>query len=58
MVNGHPLIKEKPKSVFRRKAPVPPINRKIPRPEGTRDMLLEMGPKKFAQHILDEKNYC
>ncbi len=55
MVNGHPLIKEKPKSVFRRKAPVPPINRKIPRPEGTRDMLLEMGPAKFAQHILGEK---
>ena len=55
MVNGHPLIKETPKSVCRRKAPVPTIDRKNPRPKGSRDLLLEMGPKKFAQYILKEK---
>ena len=55
MVNGHPLIKEMPKSVCRRKAPVPTIDRKNPRPKGSRDLLLEMGPKKFAQYILKEK---
>ncbi|MDN3510926.1 MAG: pyruvate carboxylase [Candidatus Jettenia sp.] len=55
LVNGHTLIKEIPKSVCRRKAPVPPVDRKNPRPKGSRDLLLEIGPKKFAQHILREK---
>ncbi|NUN22721.1 MAG: pyruvate carboxylase [Candidatus Jettenia caeni] len=55
LVNGHTLIKEIPKSVCRRKAPVPAVDRKNPRPKGSRDLLLEMGPKKFAQHILREK---
>ncbi len=55
LVNGHPLIKEIPKPLCRRKAPVPAIDRKIPRPKGTRDLLLEMGPDKFAQHIIREK---
>ncbi|CAG0945961.1 partial pyruvate carboxylase, partial [Anaerolineae bacterium] len=54
-VNGHPLIKETPKSLCRRKAPVPLVDRKIPRPKGTRDLLMEMGPKKFVQHVLKEK---
>ncbi|TLD41691.1 MAG: Pyruvate carboxylase [Candidatus Jettenia ecosi] len=55
LVNGHTLIKEIPKSVCRRKAPVPSVDRKNPRPKGSRDLLLEMGPKKFTQHILREK---
>ncbi|MDQ1274151.1 MAG: pyruvate carboxylase [Planctomycetota bacterium] len=55
MVNGHPLIKEIPKSLCRRNAPVPVVDRKIPRPKGTRDLLMEMGPKKFAQYVLKEK---
>lgn len=55
MVNGHPLIKEMPKSVCRRNAPVPAVDPNNPRPKGSRDLLLEMGPKKFAQYILKEK---
>jgi pyruvate carboxylase len=55
LINGHPLIKEAPKSICRRKAPVPVIDRKNPRPKGSRDLLLEMGPEKFARHILKEK---
>lgn len=55
LVNGHPLIKEIPKSICRRKAPVPAADRKNPRPKGSRDLLLEMGPKKFAQYIIEEK---
>ncbi|MEP9409997.1 MAG: pyruvate carboxylase [Candidatus Brocadia sp.] len=55
LVNGHPLIKEMPNSIYRRKAPVPSIDLKKPRPMGSRDLLLEMGPKKFAQHIIQEK---
>lgn len=55
LVNGHPLIKEMPKSICRRKAPVPAVDRKNPRPRGYRDLLLEMGPKKFSQYILQGK---
>lgn len=55
LINGHPLIKEMPKSICRRKAPVPAVNRKDPRPKGSRDLFLEMGPEKFARHILKEK---
>lgn len=55
LVNGHPLIKEVPKTIYRREAPVPAVDRKIDRPKGSRDFLLEMGPAKFAQHILKEK---
>jgi pyruvate carboxylase len=54
-VNGHALIKDTPKSICRRKAPVPAVDRKNPRHKGSRDLLLEMGPKKFTQHILKEK---
>ena len=55
MVNGHPLIKETPKSLCRRIAPVPSVDRKNPIPKGSRDLLLEMGSKIFVQHILKEK---
>lgn len=55
LVNGHPLIKELPKSVCRRKAPVPTVDHKESRPKGARDMLFEMGPAKFVQHIRNEK---
>ncbi|GJQ24864.1 MAG: pyruvate carboxylase [Candidatus Brocadia sapporoensis] len=55
LINGHPLVREAPKSVCRREAPVPAVDRKNPRPKGSRDLLLQMGPEKFAQHILKEK---
>ncbi|MBM4055660.1 MAG: pyruvate carboxylase [Planctomycetes bacterium] len=55
LVNGHPLIKEIPKSICRRKAPAPFVDHKKSRPKGTRDMLREMGPGKFARYVRDEK---
>ncbi|MCF6149773.1 MAG: pyruvate carboxylase [Candidatus Kuenenia sp.] len=55
LVNGHPLIKEVPKSICRRKAPVPSIDHKKSRPKGTRDLLREMGAAKFARYVRDEK---
>ena len=55
LVNGHPLIKEMPRSICRREAPVPAVDRKQPRPKGSRDLLLEMGAEKFTRHVLNEK---
>ena len=55
LVNGHPLVKEQPKVITRRAAPVPSFDKSDKRPEGTRDLLLKMGPEKFAQHIVKEK---
>ena len=55
LVNGHPLVKEQPKVITRRPAPVPAFPKADARPKGTRDLLLEMGPEKFAQHIVKEK---
>ena len=55
LVNGHPLVKEQPKVINRRPAPVPVVPKSDKRPEGTRDLLLKMGPEKFAKHIVKEK---
>ena len=55
LVNGHELVKEPPKVITRRPAPVPKVSNKDKRPEGTRDLLLKMGPEKFAKHILKQK---
>ncbi|MCM8539298.1 MAG: pyruvate carboxylase [Lentisphaeraceae bacterium] len=55
LVNGHPLVKEQPKVITRRAAPVPAFAKSEKRPEGTRDLLLKMGPEKFAKHIVKEK---
>ena len=55
LVNGHPLVKEQPKVITRRAAPVPSFPKSSDRPKGTRDKLLEMGPEKFAKHIVKEK---
>jgi pyruvate carboxylase len=55
LANGHPLVQEVPKSICRHKAPVPAVDHKNPRPKGSRDLFLEMGPKEFSQNILKEK---
>lgn len=55
LVNGHELVKEQPKVITRRPAPVPKVSNSDKRPEGTRDLLLKMGPEKFAKHILKQK---
>ncbi|MBS0209876.1 MAG: pyruvate carboxylase [Planctomycetes bacterium] len=53
-VNGHSLIKQKPAGVRRTPAPVPELEHK-PIPPGSRQKLLELGPKKFCDWVLGEK---
>ena len=54
-VNGHPLIKEKPRVIVRDPAPVPAYDHTAPPPAGTRQRLEELGPEKFCRWILDQK---
>ncbi|MBT3666669.1 MAG: pyruvate carboxylase, partial [Opitutae bacterium] len=55
IVNGNPQVKGR----SRMEAPLPLIepeyDAKISPPRGTRDLLLEKGPKKFSQWMLDQK---
>ncbi|HEX4129016.1 MAG TPA: pyruvate carboxylase [Pirellulales bacterium] len=53
-VNGHPLVKLKPKHIRRTPAPLPALEGK-PTPPGSRQKLQELGPKKFAGWIRDQK---
>lgn len=55
IVNGHPLVKEKPKTIRTEPAPVPAVNHNTPLPKGSRDKFLELGPEKFSKWILDQK---
>ncbi|MCC6232772.1 MAG: pyruvate carboxylase [Verrucomicrobiales bacterium] len=55
IVNGNPHAKGyKPAKTFDA-APVPPFDHLRPPPPGTRDRLLELGPKKFAEWTLRQK---
>ena len=54
-VNGHPLVKGyQPKEILTA-ARVPACDRKQTPPTGTRQLLLELGPKKFAEWTLKQK---
>jgi pyruvate carboxylase len=53
-VNGHPLVKDKPKNINRAPAIVPNVEHK-PLVPGSRQKLLELGPEKFSRWILDQK---
>lgn len=54
-VNGHPDVKSyDPNKVFR-KPIVPKVDKSIPYPKGSKDMLTEMGREKFIQHIKNEQ---
>src|SRR5215471_6735260 len=71
IVNGNPLVKDRPQSTRRDPAPVPsypgrdrhPHASPLPEgegaslapPPGTRQKYLELGPQKFSQWILDQK---
>ncbi|HAH46672.1 MAG TPA: pyruvate carboxylase, partial [Planctomycetaceae bacterium] len=56
VVNGNPLVKDRPKSVRRSPAPVPAYNKKkISPPDGMRQKLLELGAEKFSKWILEQK---
>jgi pyruvate carboxylase len=54
-VNGHPHVKGLPKVTRRGVAPVPAVDIAKPIPPGTRDRLKELGPEKFSQWILKQK---
>ncbi len=54
-VNGHPLVKGLPKATRRTPAPVPRVDITQPIPPGTRDKLRELGPAKFGEWILKQK---
>ena len=56
IVNGNPLVKDRPKSVRRKPAPVPAYNKKqIAPPDGMRQKLHELGAEKFSKWILEQK---
>ncbi|HTM55733.1 MAG TPA: pyruvate carboxylase [Pirellulales bacterium] len=55
IVNGHPLVKERPGKIRRDPPPVPVLDRKGQIPPGTRQQLLKLGPKKFCDGVLAEK---
>ena len=55
LVNGHPLVKKMPETIFRRKAPVPGVDRSTDVPAGTRTRLLEVGSEQFSKEILSQK---
>ncbi|HLV01247.1 MAG TPA: pyruvate carboxylase, partial [Acidobacteriota bacterium] len=51
VVNGNPLVKEKPPVTVRREAPVPVYDSQRPVPHGMRDRLKRMGPEKLAAWV-------
>lgn len=55
VVNGHPLVKNRPLPA-RRDTPVPPsVDESVPPPRGTRQRLQQLGPEKFCDWILKQK---
>ncbi len=55
LVNGNPLVKGQVVATRREPAPVASVPHSAPLPEGTRDLLKKLGPKKFAGWVLDQK---
>ncbi|MEX1039824.1 MAG: pyruvate carboxylase [Pirellulaceae bacterium] len=55
-VNGNTLVNERPVAARRIAAPVPPINKKLAIPPGTRQKLQELGPEKFGLWVRDQKS--
>lgn len=55
IVNGNELVVGRPAATRREPAPVPPVQ-SGDLPKGTRDLLKEMGPTKFAQWVKDQKS--
>ncbi|HEV3298909.1 MAG TPA: pyruvate carboxylase [Planctomycetaceae bacterium] len=56
IVNGNPLMKERPAPVRRAPAPVPAFATDGPIPEGSRQKLKRLGPEKLAQWVLNQKH--
>ena len=55
IVNGNPLVKDRPKATRREPAPVPAVDRYSPVPPGLRDKLRSLGAQRFCQWLLRER---
>ena len=55
IVNGHPLVPERPRTIRRNAAPTPASQADTPMPEGTRQRLEKLGPEKFCEWILHQR---
>jgi pyruvate carboxylase len=55
IVNGNPLVKDRPRATRRAPASVPAFDEKQPIPPGTRDRLRQLGPSNFSKWILEQK---
>lgn len=55
IVNGNPLVKDRPPAARRTPAPRPALSDKAAVPEGMRQKLLELGAKKFSAWLLEQK---
>ena len=55
IVNGNPLVKDRPRATRREPAPVPAVDRYSPIPPGLRDKLRSLGAQRFCQWVLRER---
>ncbi len=55
LVNGNPQVKGYKGPVRREPAPLPEVKPGLAMPKGTRDLLKELGPKRFADWVLEQK---
>jgi pyruvate carboxylase len=55
IVNGNPLVKDRPPATRRAPAPIPAYDQSGSRPPGTRDMLKELGAEQFSQWIINHR---
>ena len=55
IVNGNPVVRGLPRATRRDPAPVPTFDADQPIPDGMRQRLQQLGPRKFAQWIKDQK---
>ena len=55
IVNGNPLVADRPVSTRRAPAPLPHYDAKAPAPDGPRQKLQELGPEKFSKWLLEQK---
>ncbi|MBX7167588.1 MAG: pyruvate carboxylase [Pirellulales bacterium] len=55
IVNGNPLVGERPAVVCREPAPRPVVDKRSPIPPGTRDKFKQLGADGFKQWILDQR---
>ena len=54
-VNGNPLVKGLAKPRTRKPAPLPAVDTSQPLPQGSRDKFRELGPEKFSEWLLKQK---